>query len=98
MSENDILLDKARRRFSVGPRCKHEHQTLCQHTDPDFGWFVAWQCDDCGMVTQREVTADQLETADLPYVDAALWEQAIDNTNRDRLMPTLSFFAKTLRP
>jgi len=96
MSEDDILLDKARRRFGVGARCKHEHQTLCQHTDPDLGWFVAWQCDGCGIVTQRTVAADDIETPSLPYVDAALWEQAIAGCDRD-VMPALKFFIEAIR-
>lgn len=99
MDEDAILLAKARRHYGLYPRCSHRHVTLCQHTDPEFGWFVAYQCDDCGIVTQDYVSAEQLEGAgDLPFIDLALWEQAVSAIGGDTLMGALHFMAKALRP
>lgn len=97
---DDILLEKARQRFGHRKRCAHPHSTLCQHIDPGLGWFVAYQCDDCGMVTQREVRADDLMAGhDLPFVDAGLWEQAVALVNRsdDTATRTLAFVAQAVR-
>ena len=97
--ETQVLLDKAHQQFNLRRRCAHAQTTLCQHIDPELGWFAAYQCDECGMVTRQKVTGRQLEAdVDLPWVDEAMWEQAIDNANRDdNLTRTLAFIGRALR-
>lgn len=99
MDDDSILFAKAAQQFGLRRRCAHTHSALCQHVDAEFGWFVAYQCDDCGMVTRQDVTAAQLNIADLPYIDAALWEQAIANANRSgNLTRALVFMGRALQP
>ncbi len=49
--------------------CKHKHQTLCQCLS-DEGWYIAYQCDMCGMVTNEDVKISDIDRgADLPNLD-----------------------------
>jgi hypothetical protein len=81
--------------------CPHKRQTLCQYDDATYGHFVAYQCDDCGMVTQREVSAEDLEQADLPWIDDAMWRGALAAAT-DRVfgvpdLAALRFMARAVR-
>jgi hypothetical protein len=58
-------------------KCAHAQQTLCQYDDDLRGHIVAYQCDACGMVTRRDVSADDLERPNLPWLDNNLWCAAI---------------------
>lgn len=46
--------------------CKHKHVTKVQCVSDD-GWFVAEQCDMCGMLTQDFVPYE--ENMNLPNID-----------------------------
>lgn len=72
--------------------CPHKNQHLVQQTfrmatfDDDGNlidvaseeqWFAAWQCTDCGNVTQKPVTADDLEEArHAPWLDKIEYARA----------------------
>jgi YD repeat-containing protein len=65
--------------------CSHEQTTLVQSVFRLFvyddegevigredkeNWFAAWQCDECGAVTSKPVTPDDLDAAnDAPWLD-----------------------------
>lgn len=82
--------------------CNHSQTTLVQHVDDEFGWFAAYQCDECGTITQKDVTADDLDMApNAPWLDVAIYEEAViravnrtvgGNGNR-----TMAFFGKAVR-
>lgn len=97
------LLEMAiERDFVTGrKRCSHAEATLCRHTDfcEEIGayTFVAWQCDRCGSVIRRDVSADEMETPNLPPVDVELWGEAIRVANGVRLETTLAFWQKAIR-
>ena len=86
-------------RYGVKIRCTHNHVTLCQHIDPEYGWFVSYQCSDCGQITRREVTADDLDNADkLPWLDIAMYEQATtERVPGETLNKALAFFVKAAK-
>jgi hypothetical protein len=85
-------------------RCKHANVTLCQCFTDD-GRFTAYQCDDCGWVTNQDAPADAiLNGTDLPLVDERMWEAAIDDNLRrllklddtQKLHGGVAFFARAL--
>lgn len=61
-------------------RCAHKHATMVQVIG-ELGWFVTWQCDDCGMdVIDRPVTAADLERGDqLPWFDREAYMRGIEH-------------------
>lgn len=66
------------------PRCKHSYATMVQATHQELGWFVTWQCDDCGMpLADRPVTAEDIERGDqLPWLDKALLMRHLEQLER----------------
>lgn len=82
-------------------RCAHAQATLClcEDSDPEIGpfTFVAYQCDLCGMVLDRDVTQEELYRADLPPVDGDLWNDAIRAAVGGKLEATLAFWQKAIR-
>lgn len=83
-------------------RCAHEHKTLCGEYNRDADTFVAWQCDDCGMITDDEVAVMDLYRRDLPAIDQNAFEAAIEAVG-NRLVPertaaqALEFLADAVR-
>lgn len=96
-----ILLAKGAEMFGIKPRCEHEQVTLVQHIDPEYGWFAAYQCDECGQMTRREVTADQLlngEANDLPWLDVDMYEHATkERGSSEATLRALAFIGKAVR-
>lgn len=89
-------------RYAVKIRCTHNEVTLVQHDDPEYGWFACYQCDRCGQITQREVTADDLDKAsDTPWLDIAMYEQnaevSMERLLGNNLGKTLAFFGKAMK-
>lgn len=95
----DLLIAKAAELYGIKIRCTHERVTLCQHIDAEYGWFVAYQCNDCGQMTRREVTADDLEGADtLPWLDEDMYNKAtIERAPGETLGRALAFFGKAAK-
>jgi len=93
------LAAKGREMFGIKIRCTHNAVTLVQHDDPEFGWFACYQCDDCGQITRREVTADDLDRAsNAPWLDVAMYEEVTtERLPGQTLGKTLSFFGKAAR-
>jgi hypothetical protein len=93
------LLAKANEMYGVKIRCTHNTVTLVQHIDPEYGWFVAYQCDDCGQLTRREVTAEQLDVADkLPWLDLDMYEHVTtERVKGEKDMRALAFMGKAAR-
>lgn len=81
------------------PRCDHIDSTLVQHIDDEYGWFACYQCDHCGTITRREVTAEDLARAnDAPWLDVAMYEQATtERLPGQATINTLVFFGKATR-
>lgn len=62
-----------------GQECNHSRSTLVQHSDvldydktlpADKIWFVCWQCDECGAITQQPINASHVEEGNnLPWLD-----------------------------
>lgn len=52
--------------------CKHKHVTKVQCVS-DEGWFVAEQCDMCGLLTQDFVPFDE-SAGKLPNIDLAAYQ------------------------
>lgn len=58
--------------------CRHENVTLCQCYCED-GRFRAYQCDDCGWVTNQDPPPEDIgNEADLPMLDETMWQSATD--------------------
>lgn len=97
--DTSILVAKGREMFGIKIRCTHNVVTLVQHDDPEFGWFACYQCDDCGQLTRREVTADDLDRAsNAPWLDVAMYEQATtERLPGQTLGKALAFFGKAAR-
>ena len=93
------LLAKGREMYGIKIRCTHNQVTLVQHIDPEYGWFVAYQCDECGQITRREVTADDLDGADkLPWLDVDMYEHVTtERTPGETLGRALAFMGKAAR-
>lgn len=93
------LLYKAQATYGSKSHCPHSQMTLVQHIDPDYGWFACYQCDRCGQITRREVTADDLDRAnDAPWLDVAMYEQVTtERLPGETLTKTLAFFGKAVR-
>lgn len=93
------LIPKATQMFGVRIRCTHNETTLVQHIDPEYGWFACYQCDRCGQITRREVTADDLDRANnAPWLDVAMYEQVtIERLPEETLSKTLTFFGKAAK-
>lgn len=93
------LLQKKVLQMYGKPRCGHEQSTLVQHIDPEYGWFACYQCDGCGTITRREVTADDLDIAnDAPWLDVALYEEVTtERLPGQATINTLAFFGKATR-
>lgn len=99
MSETDLLVGKGVEMFGIRIRCTHNEVTLVQHDDPEYGWFACFQCDRCGQITRREVTADDLDTAnDAPWLDVAIYEQVTtERMPGESLGKAAMFFNKAMR-
>lgn len=57
--------------------CKHKHKTLVQHLS-EVGWYSAYQCDMCGMITSDPVPTELFSNANLPNIDMLAYEMEID--------------------
>jgi hypothetical protein len=68
------ILAKAEAMYGMKARCKHVCTTLVQHEDEEYGWFMCWQCDECGQITRGEVTAEDLAKTDVPWLDVDMYE------------------------
>lgn len=93
------LLPKALEQYAIKIRCTHNEVTLVHHDDPEYGWFACYQCDRCGQITRREVTADDLDRAsNAPWLDVAMYEQVTqERLPVETLSKTLAFFGKAAR-
>lgn len=98
-ASTEDLLPKAVEMYGIKIRCTHNETTLVQHIHPEFGWFACRQCDRCGQITRREVTADDLERAnDAPWLDVALYEVVTaERLSIDTLSRTMAFFGKATK-
>ncbi len=78
-------------------RCQHKHATMVQQ-DGELGWFVTWQCDDCGMPDRdRPVTTDDLAHGhDLPWFDREACLRGIERLEQAKGR-TAMFFGKAKR-
>jgi len=100
---NDVdtssLVAKGREMYAIKIRCAHNESTLVQHVDPEYGWFACYQCDLCGAITRREVTANDLDAAvNAPLLDVAMYEQrTTERLPNETLIKTLTFFGKAAR-
>ena len=101
MLDNDTsaLIAKGREMYAIKIRCTHNHVTLVQHDDAEYGWFACYQCDDCGQLTRRTVTADDLDKAsNAPWLDVAMYEEATtERLPGQTLGKALAFFGKAAR-
>jgi len=97
--DNAALIAKGREMYAIRIRCTHNAVTLVQHDDSEYGWFACYQCDDCGQITRREVTADDLDGANnAPWLDVAMYEQVTtERLPGQTLGKTLMFFGKAAR-
>jgi hypothetical protein len=97
--DNSVLIAKGREMYGLKIRCTHNETTLVQHDDPEFGWFACYQCERCGAITRREVTADDLDVANnAPWLDVAMYEQATTERGQgETLAKALVFFGKATR-
>lgn len=97
--DTDALLEKARQMYGLKIRCTHNETTLVQHVDPDYGWFACYQCDRCGQITRKPVTADDLDTAnEAPWLDVALYEQVTqERLPGETVAKAFAFFGKAAR-
>src|SRR4051812_12823468 len=95
---SEVLIDKAIQAYG-SKRCGHAKTTLVQHEHVEFGWFACYQCDQCGQITRREVTADDLDLANnAPWLDVAMYLQATtERLSSKTLTNTMSFFAKAAK-
>lgn len=95
----DPLIAKGAELFGIRIRCTHNRVTLCQHIDAEFGWFVAYQCDSCGQLTRREVTASDLDGAELlPWLDEDMYDKATtERAPGETLVRALAFFGKAAK-
>lgn len=78
--------------FAVKEKCPHTRTTLVQAHDlidyhleeepeekPIKVWFVAHQCDHCGLITDKPVTAGEVErVGSLPWLDEPSYQDAIE--------------------
>jgi hypothetical protein len=96
---HEAILAKAQAMYGLRRRCKHANATLVQHIDWGVGWFMCYQCDDCGQILQREVTAEQLETKeDVPWLDETLYEQATtEREPGEKVGRAMAFFGKAIK-
>jgi hypothetical protein len=78
-------------------QCQHKHATMVQ-ADGKLGWFVTWQCDDCGAsLADRPVTMDDLDHGrDLPRFDADLYRRGLERLEHGRVN-TMAFFDRAVR-
>lgn len=99
IDSTDRLIAKGAEMYGVIIRCTHNRVTLCQHIDAEYGWFVAYQCDDCGQLTRREVTANDLDGADsLPWLDVDMYNHATtERAPGETLGRALTFFGKAAK-
>lgn len=80
-------------------RCKHPNTTLVQHHDEEFGWFMCYQCDSCGQITQQEVTADDLDNLDVPWLDLDMYEHVTtERMPYEKEARALMFMGKAVQP
>jgi hypothetical protein len=93
------LVAKGREMYGIKIRCTHNIVTLVQHEHEEFGWFACYQCDSCGQITRREVTADDLDNANnAPWLDVAMYEQATtERLPGETLGKALAFFGKAIK-
>jgi hypothetical protein len=93
------LIAKGREMYGLKIRCTHNETTLVQHDDPEFGWFACYQCERCGAITRREVTADDLDVANnAPWLDVAMYEQATtEQLPSEKLVKALAFFGRAAK-
>lgn len=77
--------------------CKHRHATMVQ-CDGATGWFVTWQCDDCGAsLADRPVTVDDLDHGHgLPHFDVDLYRRGLERLENARTN-TMAFFGKAVK-
>lgn len=102
MSEENTqaaLLDKAKAMYGVRITCTHNHVTLVQHSHVEIGWFACWQCDDCGAITQQEVTAIDLDAAlNAPALDVKMYmEHTRERMPDQEALAALTFIAKAAK-
>lgn len=78
------------------PRCKHKHATMVQAMHQELGWFVTWQCDDCGIpLADRPVTAEDIERGEtLPWLDKALLMRHLEQLERRPAVVQMFFGSK----
>ena len=75
-------------------RCQHKHATMVQQNGEQ-GWYVTWQCDDCGMPDRdRPVTTDDVMRGhDLPWFDRDACLHGIERLEQQGVN-TAVFFGK----
>lgn len=92
-----ILLERYYEQYGhPPPGCQHGQRTLCRHIDRD---FVAWQCDECGLVL-RDAFPPEMFFALLPPMD--VYAAADASLQQTRLLlrrtpSTLSVLSRMIR-
>lgn len=61
-------------------------------------WFACWQCDECGTITQKAVTSEDLEEAHLsPWLDEDSYQRVtVERMDEDLDYRTLQFMSKAV--
>ena len=97
--DTSALLAKGLQRYAIKIRCTHNETTLVQHIHEEFGWFACYQCDRCGQITRKPVTADDLDAAsNAPWLDVAMYEQVTQvRLTEETISKAMAFFGKATR-
>lgn len=95
-------------RLSQKERCSHPSTTLVQAAttidydetlEPFNVWFACYQCDHCGRITQKEVSADDVEKASMaPWLDEDSYMASMQiRLEGETEWTALQFMAKAVR-
>lgn len=67
--------------------CRHRNQTIIYHeeiVEDELFDFTGWQCDDCGMLVNREISDDDVMRAThVAKLDVEAYTQALDRALKD---------------
>lgn len=79
--------------------CAHSTATLVQHVDEVYGWFACYQCDHCGAITRRNVTAAEIDAAsNAPWLDVDMYNyRTLERRQGETSLRALAFMGKAAR-
>lgn len=97
--EYAAILARGAALFPGKRHCDHADATLVQHIDDEYGWFACYQCDHCGQITRRNVTADDLDIANnAPWLDVDMYGHATkERVQGETLGRALAFIGKAAK-